>query len=161
MKIILKKTLKTLTRFRNLKPKKLKNIIPEDYIKIQKNTKPFLTSKLSDLIAKSQKYDPKNPKKGLLPTEQPIPISPILGPIRVQRPKVGSKVLWCSCGMSSKQPYCDGSHKMTAFKPMEFVVEEPVEWVFYCGCKFSEDKPFCDGKTCLEIQGVEIEENEN
>lgn len=50
---------------------------------------------------------------------------------------------------------------MTAFKPMEFVVEEPVEWVFYCGCKFSEDKPFCDGKTCLEIQGVEIEENEN
>ena len=26
---------------------------------------------------------------------------------------------WCSCGKSSKQPFCDGSHKGTAFNPFE------------------------------------------
>ena len=24
---------------------------------------------------------------------------------------------WCSCGKSSKQPFCDGSHKGTEFTP--------------------------------------------
>ena len=26
---------------------------------------------------------------------------------------------WCSCGKSSKQPFCDGSHKGTSFTPQE------------------------------------------
>ena len=25
---------------------------------------------------------------------------------------------WCSCGKSSKQPFCDGSHKGTEFTPL-------------------------------------------
>ena len=29
----------------------------------------------------------------------------------------GKSYFWCSCGKSSKQPLCDGSHKGTKFKP--------------------------------------------
>ena len=25
---------------------------------------------------------------------------------------------WCSCGKSSNQPFCDGSHKGSSFSPM-------------------------------------------
>ena len=28
---------------------------------------------------------------------------------------------WCSCGLSSKQPFCDGSHKNTEFNPVKFI----------------------------------------
>ena len=28
--------------------------------------------------------------------------------------------LWCSCGLSSKQPFCDGSHKNSEFSPVKF-----------------------------------------
>lgn len=61
------------------------------------------------------------------------------------------KYNWCSCGMSDKQPFCDGSHKYTAFKPVEFKVIEEKERVFLCGCKLSQSKPFCDGKTCKDL----------
>ena len=27
---------------------------------------------------------------------------------------------WCSCGKSSKQPFCDGSHKGTEFTPLAY-----------------------------------------
>ena len=27
---------------------------------------------------------------------------------------------WCTCGKSSKQPFCDGSHKGTSFTPEKF-----------------------------------------
>ena len=26
--------------------------------------------------------------------------------------------LWCTCGMSKNQPFCDGSHAKTEFKPL-------------------------------------------
>ena len=31
---------------------------------------------------------------------------------------------WCSCGLSSKQPFCDGSHKNTEFSPVKFMANE-------------------------------------
>lgn len=51
---------------------------------------------------------------------------------------------WCSCGKSSKQPYCDGSHKGTEFRPVavEITEEKKVAW---CGCKQSSKGAFCDG----------------
>jgi CDGSH-type Zn-finger protein len=51
---------------------------------------------------------------------------------------------WCACGMSSNQPFCDGSHKGTEFSPirLELTEEKQVAW---CGCKRSGNKPFCDG----------------
>ena len=51
---------------------------------------------------------------------------------------------WCTCGMSAKQPFCDGSHGPTGMRPMfvEITEEKTVAW---CGCKVSGTKPFCDG----------------
>jgi len=30
--------------------------------------------------------------------------------------------MWCSCGRSEKQPFCDGSHRGTHFKPEKVVI---------------------------------------
>ncbi len=51
---------------------------------------------------------------------------------------------WCSCGRSSKQPFCDGSHQGTGLSPMEVKIEETKK-VWLCGCKQAANKPFCDG----------------
>jgi len=31
---------------------------------------------------------------------------------------------WCSCGLSSSQPFCDGSHAGTKFTPKAFTPDE-------------------------------------
>ncbi len=54
------------------------------------------------------------------------------------------KYAWCACGLSQKQPFCDGSHKGTGFKPLVFELEEPKR-VALCGCKQTGKPPFCDG----------------
>ncbi len=153
MKNLLKKNF-----FKMRKTRIQKLVVPETYIETEANTKPHLKKTLKNLINRSERYERGNSKMGLEINEMPIPISPVLRPIKIQKPTVGKKYYWCSCGMSDKQPFCDGSHKNTAFQPFEFTFEEPTEWAFFCGCKLSKDKPFCDGKTCLEIQGVNVEE---
>ncbi len=58
--------------------------------------------------------------------------------------EAGQAYWWCSCGKSSKQPFCDGSHKGSSFSPMKF---EPTEsgTVSFCGCKHTKNAPRCDG----------------
>jgi len=52
---------------------------------------------------------------------------------------------WCSCGMSKRQPFCDGAHKAEGvFSPVRFSVTE-AQKVWLCGCKHSGGKPYCDG----------------
>ena len=51
---------------------------------------------------------------------------------------------WCSCGRSSRQPFCDGSHKGSEFTPVKVEMEEAKK-VWLCGCKRSARQPFCDG----------------
>lgn len=53
--------------------------------------------------------------------------------------------LWCACGRSQKQPFCDGSHKGTEFQPIKYTVTPKDRRLFWCGCKHSSQKPFCDG----------------
>lgn len=56
----------------------------------------------------------------------------------------GKKYFWCSCGKSTSQPFCDGSHAGTEFKPIEYVAQK-TSTVGFCGCKLSMKGPICDG----------------
>jgi len=53
------------------------------------------------------------------------------------------KYAFCTCGESSKNPFCDGAHSGTDFKPEIVVIEEDRK-VAWCGCKRSKNS-FCDG----------------
>ena len=51
---------------------------------------------------------------------------------------------WCACGLSKRQPFCDGAHKGTVFTPLK--VDLPsAKRVAWCGCKHTIGAPFCDG----------------
>ena len=56
----------------------------------------------------------------------------------------GESYWWCACGRSKGQPFCDGSHKGTAFTPVEHKAGKDGQ-VTFCGCKRSAGKPLCDG----------------
>ncbi len=56
----------------------------------------------------------------------------------------GKSYYWCTCGLSTKQPFCDGSHKVTAFKPLSYKADQSKK-VFFCTCKLTNDPPMCDG----------------
>jgi len=85
--------------------------------------------------------------------------------IKVKEDKI---YYWCSCGKSSNQPFCDGSHKKTKKTPFKLDCDKSSE-VFFCGCKKSKNPPFCDGthkslKYKIEIQPdnkkIEISQDE-
>lgn len=73
------------------------------------------------------------------PGQTPRPNRPQL--VEVQ---AGRTYLWCACGKSARQPFCDGSHKGTDVRPLPWKAEETVEKLF-CGCKRTGTPPFCDG----------------
>ena len=54
---------------------------------------------------------------------------------------------WCSCGLSAKQPLCDGAHKNIEGTPYGSikVMFEKSEEVWFCRCKHTKTPPFCDG----------------
>jgi CDGSH-type Zn-finger protein len=58
--------------------------------------------------------------------------------------EAGKTYAWCSCGESSKQPFCDGSHKGGDFTPTMFKAEES-KTAYMCQCKHAKDGIFCDG----------------
>jgi glutamate synthase domain-containing protein 2 len=56
----------------------------------------------------------------------------------------GEEHYFCMCGRSQNQPFCDGSHKGTGFKPKAFKATEDGD-AYLCQCKHSGNLPFCDG----------------
>lgn len=56
----------------------------------------------------------------------------------------GEEYYFCTCGLSKKQPFCDGSHSVTSFKPKVFVAETSDD-AYLCACKHTQNPPFCDG----------------
>ena len=56
----------------------------------------------------------------------------------------GETYLWCACGRSQNQPFCDGSHKEHGMSPEKWVAPA-TKTAFFCGCKKSGRAPLCDG----------------
>eukprot|EP00745_Piridium_sociabile_P010924 TRINITY_DN178583_c0_g1_i1.p1 TRINITY_DN178583_c0_g1~~TRINITY_DN178583_c0_g1_i1.p1 ORF type:complete len:137 (-),score=3.37 TRINITY_DN178583_c0_g1_i1:200-568(-) len=83
----------------------------------------------------------------------PEPNSPALEPyaVNVQERKV---YWWCACGNSQNQPWCDGAHKGTAFKPVQYIPERTGQ-LWMCGCKHANDtlngRPLCT-YACVSVK---------
>ena len=59
--------------------------------------------------------------------------------------KAGENYLFCTCGKSKDQPFCDRqAHKGTGHVPKKFSVEKDGTY-YLCGCKHTNNGPFCDG----------------
>ncbi|KPI86907.1 hypothetical protein ABL78_4041 [Leptomonas seymouri] len=63
--------------------------------------------------------------------------------------QAGRKYYWCACGLSKKQPFCDGAHvaynnaHKTELQPKEFTVDTSKKHLL-CRCKHTNKSPFCD-----------------
>ncbi|MDR5897619.1 glutamate synthase-related protein [Halomonas vilamensis] len=71
------------------------------------------------------------------------PVVAEISPIGVELKK-GKEYYFCTCGRSSGQPFCDGSHADTGFTPQAFTAEGTGE-AFLCRCKHTKNPPYCDG----------------
>jgi CDGSH-type Zn-finger protein len=71
------------------------------------------------------------------------PHSPQMAPYPVEVEE-GKSYFWCACGQSSKQPFCDGTHKGSGFAPVKYTADVTKK-VFFCGCKQTGNAPLCDG----------------
>ena len=67
---------------------------------------------------------------------------------------------WCSCGKSTNQPFCDGSHKNTKFTPVKLESTKKEE-LYFCGCKETNNPPFCDGSHLKINDGIKFNFNNN
>jgi methylamine---glutamate N-methyltransferase subunit C len=58
--------------------------------------------------------------------------------------EAGKNYVWCRCGRSRNQPFCDGSHAGTGISPLKFTADKSGTAAL-CRCKSSANAPFCDG----------------
>jgi CDGSH-type Zn-finger protein len=65
------------------------------------------------------------------------------GPYKAEL-EAGKEYWWCACGESKSQPFCDGSHGKTDFRPVAYKAVES-KAAYFCGCKQTSKQPFCDG----------------
>jgi CDGSH-type Zn-finger protein len=76
--------------------------------------------------------------------KQTYPVSPQKAPYAMDV-EAGKTYSWCACGLSNKQPLCDGSHKAgSTLTPIRYTALKDGK-VYFCGCKLSVNKPLCDG----------------
>lgn len=62
----------------------------------------------------------------------------------------GKTYMWCSCGASKTQPFCDNSHASSSLRPLTFTPEKTkARWL--CLCKQTKNPPFCDA-THLDVE---------
>lgn len=91
--------------------------------------------------------------------------TPELGHIHNKKPfkyhcKAGRAYIWCSCGWSRTQPFCDGTHVNQKLKidnrPVRFDCTETKDY-WFCQCKQTMNRPFCDGSHTTDL--VKNDEN--
>lgn len=70
--------------------------------------------------------------------------------------ETGKIYAWCTCGLSEKQPFCNGTHKrieptineqgesILPFKSLKVQFEKEEE-IWFCQCKQTKNPPYCDG----------------
>jgi CDGSH iron-sulfur domain-containing protein 3 len=58
--------------------------------------------------------------------------------------EAGKTYHWCACGRSQGQPFCDGSHRGTEFRPLTWQAAETKQ-LWLCQCKRTGAPPLCDG----------------
>jgi glutamate synthase domain-containing protein 2/CDGSH-type Zn-finger protein len=56
----------------------------------------------------------------------------------------GKEYVYCACGRSSDQPFCDGSHEGSGITPLAFVAKKSGKAIL-CRCKQTATPPYCDG----------------
>ena len=74
-----------------------------------------------------------------------VPVSPIKCAYKVEL-EIGKTYFYCTCGLSKKQPFCDGAHqKSNGYLPLKFVAKKSNAKI--CGCKINKVKSgaLCDG----------------
>lgn len=87
---------------------------------------PFIKSpKMQSEIASDFK---KEKNTGTLPFEEVLP---------------SGTYLYCQCGYSRDQPFCNGFHNGTKIKPLKFEVKSERK-VSLCTCKMTKTPPYCD-----------------
>lgn len=61
--------------------------------------------------------------------------------------EAGKTYAWCTCGLSEKQPFCDGKHKNIDDQPYKSlkVTYEKEQELWFCQCKQTKNPPYCDG----------------
>eukprot|EP00048_Salpingoeca_helianthica_P014700 m.223080 g.223080 ORF g.223080 m.223080 type:complete len:157 (+) comp16172_c0_seq1:304-774(+) len=78
------------------------------------------------------------------PADKPVPVIAGGAPLGVDLEE-GKEYYWCTCGLSKKQPFCDGSHRAAGiFKPLKFTAAKTGK-AYLCNCKNTQNPPYCDG----------------
>ena len=74
-------------------------------------------------------------------TEEPE--RPQLNPYQVELEE-GKRYVWCRCGRSKNQPFCDGAHAGTGIEPLMFTAErmETAGRTFCSEFGHAQDTPF-------------------
>ena len=67
----------------------------------------------------------------------------------------GKSYYWCSCGKSSKQPFCDGTHKGSEFNPVAYKAETTKK-MFFCACKQTIPHFVMDHITKSNIENLDL-----
>jgi len=88
-----------------------------------------------------------SPKRGGPPLDGNLfPGVASYAPSSIRGLKDAEMKLWCACGLSKKQPWCDGSHSGTGIKPMKWRVPCKQQRLYLiCNCKYTKSPPYCDG----------------
>ncbi len=85
--------------------------------------------------------DNQNPPPPQQPDFKPRVAAKASAPVDLEK---GKTYFFCTCGLSEKQPFCDGKHKGTGYKSLGFSATKDQK-AFLCQCKQSLKTPFCDG----------------